>query len=109
MGEIKFGIESMKQVSNEIETLKTQLSNIIENDSEQLNIISNNIESDEIKGTLTSYVETNKEKSEESIKLLNEMYEYLQTKINSYQRVDEKATNELSEVENLLKQLEGEG
>lgn len=105
MAEIKFTTERMRDVHNRMDEIITQLNNSINTSNEILNTISSNIQSDNIKSVLTSYVTTASEKSNETQKYLAQLDDYLMGKIGSYTAIDEAGVESMTEVESLLSQL----
>lgn len=108
MSKIKFGIVQMKKIANDIENIKEMLNKVIQSDSDNFNSIASLIKSDNISNTLKVYAETNTEKAKECCELLNSLYEYLNQKISNYSLIDNIYSNELLDVNNLLKKLEGD-
>ena len=105
MAEIKFTTERMQDVHQRIDEMTTQLQNAINSANEILGTISSNIQSDNIKSVLSSYVSTASEKSTETQKNLKLLDEYLVSKIGTYTAIDQAGVESMSEVENLLSQL----
>ncbi len=105
MNEVKFSITRMKEVHNRIDEMITQLQNAISSTNEKLNSIASNILSDNIKNTLSSYVNATDEKSNQTINDLKALDEYLLGKIGSYSAIDQQGSESMTEVKNLLDQL----
>lgn len=105
MAEIKFTTERMKDVHERVDEMINQLQTTINSANEKLNTIANNIQSDNIKSTLSSYVSTTDEKTKQTVEDLKALDEYLLGKIGSYSAIDESGTESMSEVQSLLDQL----
>jgi hypothetical protein len=105
MAEIKFTTGRMQDVHNRMDEIVTQLQTSISNANEILGVISSNIQSDNIKSVLSSYVTTATEKCTETQNNLKLLDEYLVGKIGTYTAIDQAGVDSMSEVENLLSQL----
>lgn len=105
MAEIKFTTERMKEVHERIDDIMTQLQTSRDSSNELLNSISSNVQSDNIKDILKSYVSTSSEKIDDTLKNLATLDEYLVGKIGSYSSIDEASVESISEVQSLLDQL----
>lgn len=105
MAEIKFTTERMREVHNRMDDIINQLQTSANNSNEKLNTISSNIQSDNIKGILSSYVSETIEKVNETVNDLKKLDEYLVGKIGSYQAADESGESAIAEVQSLLDQL----
>lgn len=102
MAEIKFTVQRMNEVSNRLDEISAQLTNTLKKDAEYLNAIASNIQSDSISGVLKQYAETNTQKGEETVKLIQQLVEYLKTQIGNYTGTDASAQSTISEVQSIL-------
>lgn len=107
MGELKFNAERMNEVLNRLDEIQEQLNSATNAESEKINSIASNITGDTVISTLKSYVETHVEVSNSTIKLLKEMQEYLRGQLTKYTQTEMEAKESLSDVQNILSQLEG--
>ena len=105
MAEIKFSNERMRDVHNRIDDIITQLKDSGNTSNESLSGISSNIQSDNIKEILSSFVNISAEKVVDTVNNLKQLDEYLVGKIGSYEAIDESGTEAMSEVQSLLDQL----
>lgn len=105
MAEIKFTTERMQEVHNRMDEIVTQLQTSINTSNEILNTIASNLQSDSIKGVLSSYVQTANEKISQTKQYLAQLDEYLVGKIGTYTSIDQAGVESMNEVQNLLNQL----
>ena len=105
MAEIKFTIERMKEVHERIDDIKNQLQTSINSANDILQTISGNVQSDNIKDTLSAFVSAASEKASSTLTNIGALDEYLVGKIGSYTSIDEVGVESMSEVQSLLDQL----
>ena len=105
MAEVKFTIERMKEVHDRIDDIRNQLQTSINSANDILQTISGNVQSDNIKDTLSAFVNATNEKSTSTLNNLQALDEYLVGKIGSYTSIDEAGVESMSEVQSLLDQL----
>lgn len=105
MAEIKFTTERMQEVHNRMDEIVNQLQSSGNSSNEILNTIASNIQSDSIKGVLSSYVTTTNEKINETKEYLKQLDEYLVGKIGTYTSIDQAGVDSMNEVQSLLNQL----
>jgi len=107
MGELQFNATRMNEVLNRLDEIQEQLNSETKADSEKFNSIASNITGDTVVSTLKSYAEKTVEVSNETIKLMNEMKEYLNGQLKQYTATEAEAKETLSDVQSILNQLEG--
>lgn len=109
MGELKFNAERMNEVLNRLDEIQEQLNSATNSESEKLNSVAANITGDTVISTLKSYAEKTLEVSKDTIKLMNEMKEYLSSQLTKYTATEMEAKESLSDVQSILSQLEEGG
>lgn len=102
MAEIKFTTARMNEVSNRLDEIQNQLTSALKSDAESLNEIASNIQSDAIAGTLKAYADANTQKGDETVKLIQQLNEYLKVQIGNYTTTDSSAQSAISEVQGIL-------
>ena len=106
MAGVKFSFERMQEVRSRLVDIKEQLRTSTEISSDALKGIANNIQSDEMQTILKSYAMSTSTQQSTTIKYLTDLDEYLALKIGDYQQIDATGIEDLTEVQNLLSQLE---
>jgi len=105
MAEIKFTTERMQEVHNRLDEMMGQLQTSVNNSNQILNTVASNVQSDVVKNTLSAYVNTVNEQSEQTKNYLKELDSYLVNKIGTYTSIDQTSVESLNEVQDLLNQL----
>lgn len=107
MGELLFNATRMNEVLNRLDEIQEQLTSASNANSEKLNSIAANITGETVVSTLKTYSEKTLTISKEIIRLTNEMKDYLNGQIKKYEATETEAKETLSDVQNILNQLEG--
>lgn len=102
MAEIKFTVARMNEVNNRLDEISAQLTNSLRSNADCLNVIASNIQSETISSTLKEYSELNIQKGEETVKLIQQLTEYLKSQIGNYTATDASAQSTISEVQSIL-------
>lgn len=105
-GTIKFTTERMNEVHNRIGEIIEQLQTTLSADSDCLNQIASNIQSEAMAGTLKSYAESNIEKGKNTVTVLQKMDEFLMAQMTEYNETDAEAQDTISEVQGILNQIQ---
>ena len=107
MGKLQFNAERMSEVYNRLDEIQEQLTNATNANCNLLNSIKENITGDIVINTLTTYSANTKEISNEIIRLTNEIKGYLQVQISNYSATETQGQETISDVKNILSQIEG--
>lgn len=106
MATIKFSAERMNEIHNRLGEIKQQLQTTLQADSDNFNVIAQNIQNESMANTLKTYASANIEKCNKILELIDKMNEFLQTQMAAYDATDAEAQSTIAEVQGILNQID---
>ena len=104
-GEIKFDVEGMTKIKNELAAKSSEISSKYRNDVSIISSISSVVQSEEITPALQSYITANESKSSNIATLLSNVDAWLEEKIPQYERINQEGVDTLSSINSRLESL----
>ena len=104
-GEIKFDVEGMTKIKNELAAKSSEISSKYRNDVSIISSISSVANREEVNPALQSYITANESKSSNIATLLSNVDAWLEEKIPQYEGINQEGVDTLSSINSRLESL----